>query len=169
MTVMLRPAGLSRRGFVWTVAALLLAAPVPALAVTDQDSPKAFLDAIYQKYVGNAAQSAVGVTLDNAAAIQRYFSPGLARLMLEDDAGARKKNEVPALDGDPFVGHQDWDIRDLDVEVKQNGPKAVGTVTFTNDGKPEKVVLELVNVGSWRIADVQWPDGNTLRGRYRKK
>jgi hypothetical protein len=47
--------------------------------------------------------------------------------------------------------------------------KATGTVTFTNDGKPEKIVLELQRSGNdWRIADIDWDSGN-LRGTFRRK
>jgi Protein of unknown function (DUF3828) len=165
----LKSAACSRRAMVFGLA-VLLAAPVPAFAVAAETSPKAFLETIYQKYVGDSAKEAQGVPLENNAVIRRYFSAGLARLMLEDRANAKKKDDVPALDSDPFVGHQDWEITNLVIEVKENGPsKATGTVTFTNIGKPEKVVLELLNAGDgWRISDIQWSDG-TLRALYRKK
>ena len=47
--------------------------------------------------------------------------------------------------------------------------KATGTVTFTNDGKPETIVLELQRSGNdWRIADIDWNSGN-LRRAFRRK
>jgi hypothetical protein len=54
--------------------------------------------------------------------------------------------------------------------VKESGgAKAIGTVTFTNSGKAEKVVVELLRSGrDWRIADIQW-DASSLRVLYRKK
>jgi hypothetical protein len=173
MSIASSPAEYSRRGLVLSVATLAatLAAPiVPAFAVAAEHSPKAFLEAIYKNYVGDSAKSAPGIALDGNEALRRYFSAGLAHLMVEDEASAKKKNEVPALDGDAFVGHQEWEIADLAIEVTEKGPtKASGTVTFKNFGKPEKVVLELLNAGEgWRISDIQWPEG-TLRGLYRKK
>jgi hypothetical protein len=43
-------------------------------------------------------------------------------------------------------------------------------VSFTNFGKADKVVVELLKVGAdWRIADIQWGDAGTLRGLFRKK
>jgi len=49
------------------------------------------------------------------------------------------------------------------------GFKTVGTVTFINFGKPERVVLELLRSGKeWRIADIVW-DSGSLRGLYRRK
>jgi hypothetical protein len=61
-------------------------------------------------------------------------------------------------------------VSDLSIDVKDTGaPKTVGTVTFVNFGKPEKVVLELLRSGEeWRIADVEW-DSGTLHGLYRRK
>ena len=125
---------------------------------------------IYQKYVGSSADAAKGVPLAAAKEVRGYFTVGLATLILEDRASAAKRGEPPALDGDPFVGHQDWDISNLAVEVKDTGgAKAIGTVTFTNSGKAEKVVVELLRSGKdWRIADIQW-DASSLRALYRKK
>jgi len=47
--------------------------------------------------------------------------------------------------------------------------KAIGTVTFMNSGKPEKVVVELLRSGDdWRVADITWESGS-LRALYRPK
>ena len=127
---------------------------------------KSFLTTIYQAYNGNSAQSAKGIALDDADAIRRYFSPGLASLILDDSAAGRAGDAI-VLGNDPFVGHESWDIADLSVEVK--GAKAIGTISFTNFGKPEKVVVELLKVGAdWRIAEIKWGP-LTLRSIYRKK
>jgi hypothetical protein len=160
----------SRRRLVFGLAALLLLPGIPAFAAKAEPSPKAFLEGIYKKYVGNSAKGARGIPLNNDAVIRRYFSADLARLMVEDNAQAKKKGEVPTLDGDAFVGHQEWEIKDLAIAVAQEGAlKATGTVTFTNEGKPEKVVLALFNAGAgWRISDIQWADGS-LRALYAKK
>jgi hypothetical protein len=160
----------SRRDFALGLAAVL-AMPGRVLArPTEPDSSaKSFLQQIYRSYLGNSAQDAKGVPLGDAATVKRYFSPGLASLILDDGAEARKRGEAPALDGDVFVGHQDWDIADLAIDVKEIGAKATAIVSFTNVGKSEKVVVELLKVGeSWRIADIVW-DSGTLRGLYRKK
>lgn len=130
---------------------------------------KSFLASIYQAYDGNSAQSAKGIMLDDADAIRRYFSPGLASLILDDNLAARRPGNALVLGNDPFVGHESWDIKDLSVEVKETGAKAIGTVSFINFGKPEKVVVELLRVGSdWRIAEIKWGP-LTLRSIYRRK
>ena len=120
--------------------------------------------------VGSSSGEAKGVPLSNAKLVRGYFTVGLASLILEDRATAAKRGEPPVLDGDPFMGHQDWDVSNLSVEVKDTGAfKAIGTVSFMNAGKPEKIVLELLRSGNeWRIADIEW-DSGTLRGLYRRK
>ena len=129
---------------------------------------KSFLTAIYQSYLGNS-QSAKGIALDDADAVRRYFSPGLASLILDDGSAARQPGNPIVLGNDPFVGRESWDIANLSVEVKETGAKAIGTVSFTNFGQPEKVVLELLKVGAdWRIAEIKWGP-LTLRSIYRRK
>jgi hypothetical protein len=100
--------------------------------------------------------------------VRSYFTPGLSSLILEDRAAAAKRGGR-VLDNDPFIGRPEWDISDLSIDVKNTGePKTVGTVTFSNFGKLERVVLELLRSGKeWRIADVEW-DSGTLRALYRR-
>jgi Protein of unknown function (DUF3828) len=158
----------SRRALLAGLAAVAASPVLPASAA--DTTAKTFLQQIYQKYVGSSADAAKGVPLAAAKEVRGYFTVGLATLILEDRASAAKRGEPPALDGDPFVGHQDWDISNLVIEMKDTGgAKAIGTVTFTNSGKAEKVVVELLRSGKdWRIADIQW-DASSLRGLYRKK
>jgi hypothetical protein len=161
---------ISRRAFAAGLAAAF-AVPGPLLARAEPSATaKTFVEKIYGSYVGNSEKGANGVDLDTPADIKRYFTAGLASLILEDEAAAEKSGEPPTLDGDAFIGHQDWDIADLTVDVKEAGTKAKATVSFTNFGKTEKVLVELLKVGAeWRIADIQWGDAGTLRGLFRKK
>ncbi len=154
-------AAISRRD---VIASLIALVPIPALG--KEPAAKAFLDEIYRHYVGSSLRDAKGIALTNAKAVRAYFTVGLASLIIED----KTLGEPPVLDGDPFVGHREWDISNLVIEVKQIGAfKAMGTVTFINDGKPEKVVLELQRLGNdWRIADIEWDSGG-LRSAFRGK
>jgi hypothetical protein len=164
------PAALSRRRIVTGLAAVLALPFAPAFAAGSETAAKAFLNSIYRNYLGSSSGAAKGVPLTNAKLVRGYFTVGLASLILEDRASAAKRGEPPVLDGDPFVGHQDWDVSNLSVDVKENGAfKAMGTVSFMNAGKPEKIVIELLRSGNeWRIADIEW-DSGTLRGLYRRK
>jgi len=173
MTIVAR-AALSRRHIVAGIAVALAYPAFPALARREaagsEPAAKVFLNSIYQHYLGNSSGTAKGIALSNASLVRDYFTVGLASLILEDRALAAKRGEPPVLDGDPFIGHQDWDISNLAIEVKDTGSfKTIGTVTFMNAGKPEKIVIELLRSGKeWRIADIEW-DSGTLRGLYRRK
>jgi hypothetical protein len=163
----------SRRSL--ALAFVVLAFPVaPVFAGREhrarEDAAKKFLGSIYQRYLGKSSAAAAGVPLTDAQSVRSYFTFALASLILEDRAAATKQGESPALGTDPFIGRPEWDVSDLSVDVKDTaGFKTVGTVTFINFGKPEKVVLELLSSGKeWRIADVEW-DSGTLRDLYRHK
>jgi hypothetical protein len=166
-----RPA-LSRRNVLAGVAVALSVSALPAFAAkesTKESVAKKFLSSIYQRYLGSSHESAAGIPLASAKNVHGYFTVGMASLIIDDQATAAKRGEPPVLDGDPFVGRQDWDISNLAIDVKETGSKAVGTVTFMNSGKPEKVVVELLRSGDdWRIADITWESGS-LRGLYRPK
>jgi Protein of unknown function (DUF3828) len=134
-----------------------------------EHSAKKFLGSIYQHYLGKSS-AAAGLALTDAQSVRSYFTTGLAELILDDRAAATKQGESPVLNRDPFIGRSQWDISDLSVDVKDTaGFKTVGTVSFLNFGKPEKVALELLRSGNaWRVADVKW-DSGSLRGLFRRK
>lgn len=124
--------------------ATVLACPAFAMGKRSNGEPaaKKFLGSIYQRYIGKSSAGAAGIPLTNAQLVRSYFSWALASLILEDRAAATKEGESPVLQDDPFIGRQEWDISDLSLDVKDTGgPKTVGTVTFMNFGKPERVVL----------------------------
>jgi hypothetical protein len=165
------PPAWSRRAVALSLMALVMAPAAPAWSrPTDpRASARGFLEEIYRAYLGSSPSGAKGIALQQPETVRRYFSPGLASLILEDSVEASRRGKVPALNSDPFVGHQEWEISDLAIDVKDGTIKAIGTVSFTNFGKPETLVLELLKVDdSWRIADIRWPTG-TLRELYRKK
>lgn len=131
---------------------------------------KKFLGSIYQHYVGKSSTGSGGVSLTTPGSVRSYFTVGLASLILDDRAAAAKRGAPPVLNTDPFVGRREWDISELSIDVKDTGAlKTVGTVSFMNAGRPEKIVLELLRSGAeWRIADIEW-DSGSLRGLYRRK
>jgi hypothetical protein len=164
----------SRRRLAFGFASILAFRAVPAFAGGKRHAGKPaaaeFLGSIYQRYLGKSSAAGSGIVLANAQSVRSYFTAGLASLILEDRAAATEQGASPVLESDPFIGRAEWDISDLSIDVRDTGGfKTVGTVTFLNFGKPEKVVLELLRLGNeWRIADVKW-DSNTLRDIYRRK
>jgi hypothetical protein len=131
-----------------------------------EPSAKAFVEAIYAAYPGKDAK---GMPLDSDAAVRRYFAPALAALIIKDRKDAR--GEVGMLDSDPFIDAQDWEIGAVNVTVQDiAADKARATVAFKNLGRPTTVVLDLVKLKQgWRISDIAWDRGQTLRGLLAKK
>jgi hypothetical protein len=160
-----------RRSLVLGFVAALASSVVPARArhQAAEHPAKKFIGSIYQHYLGKSS-AAAGLPLTDAQSVRSYFTTGLAELILDDRAAATRQGGSPVLNSDPFIGHGEWDISDISVDVKDTaGFKTVGTVSFLNFGKPEKVALELLRSGNeWRVADVAW-DSGTLRGLYRRK
>lgn len=158
---------LTRRYLLCGAAALVAAAP----ALAADASAQAFVTQIYDAYKGKDSK---GQRLDSDRLIRRYFEPTLAALMIKDQNAAAKRGEVGALDGDPFIDAQDWEIDAFDIAIADLGPnKAQATVKFTNLGSAQTVVLDLARIKTnWRISDITWTrDGKptTLRALFVKK
>ena len=124
-----------------------------------EDTPKAFLDKLYSAYVG---PNRSGLMVGSDKALARYLTPEVIKLMDKMYAAAKKADEVPALDGDPFVDAQDWDIKSFDITVDQAGAdKATGHVHFKNSGEEKTITVDLVHLKvGWRIDDIHWSDGS---------
>jgi hypothetical protein len=108
-------------------------------SLPEHSSAKAFLESIYQHYVGTSDDSATGVLLASLNSARAYFTFGTTSLINEDRASAAEHGEAPVLERDPFVRRSNWNISDLSIEVKETGVKAFGTVAFINSGKRAKV------------------------------
>lgn len=132
-------------------------------AAADEAAQK-FVTDIYAQYSGPDT----GIVLDTREAAEKYFTPEVVELMEKDGEQAAQDDSPPALDGDPFVGAQDWDIKNVAVSVTDISPeRAVGLVTFANQGEQKLVQLDLKKLDTgWRIDDIRWSDG-TLRGLYK--
>lgn len=148
-------AGLVRLAF----AALCLIVLLPLHAGAAEQTPRAFLQAIYQQYIG---ANAAGVTLDEDTDWRRYFTPDLAQIIIADYAKAAQSGDIPNLDGDPFVDAQDWSISKVQIEVDDKATdKTVGKVSFSNAGKAMALTLDLVKIdGAWKINDIHGPEGS---------
>ena len=141
-------------------ACLAMGAAIVA-GVAGEETAKTFLDKLYANYVGPNRN---GLMAGSDKALARYLSPDVIKLMDKMYAASKKKDEVPALDGDPFVDAQEWNINSFDISVDQVGSdKATGHVHFKNFDEEKSRTLDLVHLKSgWRIDDIHWSDG-TLR------
>jgi hypothetical protein len=145
-----------------------MSAVMTAAVRAETASPQAFIDGIYKHYLGKDSK---GLALSSNTVIRRYFAPPLADAIVKDFAAAHKAGEVPSLNGDPFVDAQDWEISNLKTAVKSTGANtAVATVSFIQFKEPRTVTLDLVTTpAGWRIANIRWQNGDSLRGLYKLK
>jgi hypothetical protein len=149
-------------------AVLVAASAMAFTAQAETASPQSFVDGIYKHYLGKDSK---GLPLSDNGAIRRYFAPPLSDAMVKDFAAAAKAGEVPMLNGDPFIDAQDWEISNIKTAVKSTGAStAIATVTFIQFMEPRTVTLELVNTSAgWRISDIKWSRGDSLRQLYKLK
>jgi hypothetical protein len=128
--------------------------------------PDVFLRAVYDRYVGENVGS---IDYSKEAVLRQYFTPELVAMMMKDRAAADAANEVPRLNGDPFLNAQDWKIASFDIKtVPISATRAEATVKFTNYNRQEsfKVSLWFVD-GAWRIDDIDYGgNAGTLRGIF---
>lgn len=146
---------------------LLAAGLVTLLAATDATAQAAtaqgFVESLYKPYLNKAFK---GQPYEDAS---RFFAPSLAQAMERDYREARRRKEVPTLNGDPFVDAQDWEISKLAIDVATNGDAATARVSFQNLGNATRLVLELVRTPTgWRIAEINGPSGS-LKALYKLK
>src|SRR5215471_2854204 len=120
------------------LALAVVLAVLPFVAIAQEQTPHQFLQSIYEPYKTPNFKGQPYWEVD------RFFSPDLARAIDKDFAEAKKRKEVPTLDGDPFVDAQDWKIESVvyAVTMTKDG-KAAGAVALMNFGEPKGIVLTL--------------------------
>ena len=124
-------------------------------------TPEAFLRGIYTPYPNQDFKGQPFWQVD------RFFAPDLARAIEADMREAKRRGEVPKLDGDPFIDAQDWDIGNFGYAVSGGTGSAAAVVTFTNSGKPRQLALFLIQTPQgWRIDDIT-SRGSSLRALYK--
>ncbi|SRR5437016_5613205 len=93
-----------------------------------------------------------------------YLEKGLLSLFLKDQSESH--GEVGKLDFDPLYAAQDFEIKDFSVVLlAQRKDSAEVAASFKNIGRSEKIVFLLSNTTHrWRITDIKYSDGRTLKG-----
>jgi hypothetical protein len=140
----------------------LLAGAVASAQAPDLASARAFVERTYRAYCRDCA-----VRFDREAL--RLFTPRLMALVRRDRR-LTPRGEVGALDGDPICDCQDFDIRDVRVEVRPAGGGGAHAVArFRNLGAAQTVRLDLVaTAAGWRIDNIHSPGTPDLADYLRK-
>lgn len=147
---------LTRRAFLATAAAAASAAALPAFG--QADDAVAFVKSLYKLKA---------LWSDVEANRLQYLTPDFAALIDEND---KYSNELDyAVDYDPLVQAQDWDVlKDFKLTLESSaGGKAKVKVSFVNFDQATTVRLDLVKTADgWRVADLYNSDGASLRQEY---
>ena len=144
------------------IAVVGLSATAQAQMGARADDASAFVTGIYASYTGTGSS---GVVLDGPTA-RRLFTPPLAKLIVADQRASQASGDVGALDGDPFIDGQDWEITDLKVSAEPGEKNhARSVVTFRNFNEAKTVRLDLLRgMKGWQVDDIHWDRGDSLRG-----
>lgn len=120
-------------------------------------------------YAAHAGQQTPFFQTESRERVERYFEPGLAELIWND--AVKTHGEVGAIDFDPLYGGQDSEITNFVVHPAQtvDGETRL-VVSFHNFGEPQQVTYVLTPAGdAWKIADIRYADGRTLREVFRRE
>ena len=75
---------------------------------------------------------------------------------------AKRRGEVPKLDGDPFLDAQEWEIENLAIIGRRpTDRRRPARSPSTISASPPRIALDLVQTqAGWRIADIKGPSGS---------
>jgi hypothetical protein len=115
---------------------------------------KLYKDFAWQAMAGQAELFGDDISHLNKRALEQYFAPGLADLLIKDSACAIKYQGICNLDFDLLFGSQDPRVTDLEITAVAPGRVSV---VFTDpvDQKKTRIDFKVTRIGgSPRIADV---------------
>jgi len=149
----------------YLLAAMLAMMAAGARGDSPNDSPQALLRALYQVH-----DEGDGPLLRSEGRSQRrvFFTESLA-LALEGEIDRPDPEELGNLDFDPFYNAQETDLGAMDIAVaKVSGNATVALVRFANGGDPIEIAYRVILDGqAWRIDDIEYGEGRTLRKTLR--
>jgi hypothetical protein len=122
---------------------------------------------VQELYREHDAQRSPFFQTDSKDRLDRYFEASLADLIWKDALEAQ--GEVGALGFDPLYDAQDVEPKNLTVHPAQaDGASVRVPVSFDNHGETRQLTYVLAQTaGSWKISDIRYADGRTLRDVYR--
>jgi hypothetical protein len=96
---------------------------------------------------------------------EQWLSPDLRALCRAYFAAPSPADEVPEIDGDPFTDSQEYPASFRVGAPSVAGDTALVPVTFSwKAGDRRVVTVVLVAGGGWKITDLRYESGGTLRG-----
>jgi hypothetical protein len=135
------------------------------------ESAKSVVARLYKDFAWQALSSQselFGDVLANQkkAVLERYFSPDLAALLLQDAACQAKTREICNLDFDPIFASQDPSVTDLEIgDAKSNTVPVEFKSPASNDAVRVNFKMTMVG-GAWKISDITY---NSMKQTSLKK
>lgn len=143
--------------------ALQAPAPAPKAGPTEADLAQArsVVAACYKDHL----RRRFGYDAASLKAKRRWFTPAVLDLVQKELNKPSKPDEVPYIDGDPFTNSQE-PLRNLKVgAAKASGQGIEVALHLGGEGFARDFKVSLVRLGAgWRIDDLTYDDGTTLRG-----
>jgi hypothetical protein len=119
---------------------------------------KLYRDYAWQAIATQPALFGESLAGENKTKLENYFTPELAKLLVEDFACQIRAKGICNLDFDLLFDSQDPRVADLTVETTQPGNVRV---EFTDpvSNKKTRIEFRVANVtGKWRIADIMYTE-----------
>ena len=128
------------------LAAGMLFALTPWASAQPFETPRDLLEALYEPYFTGTFEE--DETIFRSEALNALYA---------EDLENTPEGEIGAIDFDPYVDGQDYEIADLVIgEPVVTGDTAVVVVTFTNFGAPRQITFDLVEEsGGWKVDDLE--------------
>jgi Protein of unknown function (DUF3828) len=147
------------------------ASPAPASTAVAEPPGASTRDAellVASLYRDHDAQRSPFFQTDSKEPLDRYFEPSLAELIWKDAVDSQ--GEVGALGFDPLYDAQDVEPKNFTVHPAETdgGTTARVPVSFDSYGEKRQLTYVLASAGdTWKISDIRYADGRTLRDVYR--
>ena len=125
------------------------------------DSPEATtVDLLRLHMTGEMAFNPASVARKRA-----YLTAGLRAAIADYFKRPRPQDEVPPINGDPFTDSQEYPERFVAGRARIDGARASVPIRFGDGSRDWQVEVLLLREGSrWRVDDLRYPGGATLRG-----
>jgi hypothetical protein len=144
----------------------VLALPAFGAAQQPAASPAAVVRAFYQFHFAHD----MAFTRAALRRRERWLAPDLLALCRTYFATPSPAGEVPEIDGDPFTDSQEYPSSFRVGAAAVTGDTALVPVTFLwKAGDRRTVTVVLVLRGGWKIADLRYERGETLRSELAGK
>lgn len=149
---------------VFSAGALRAQGPHAGASGPAPDDRETLIRKLYKEYLPQYVKNEYW--FDKPNTLEKYFGPRLISLFLRDERCKARTHEICNLDFDPIIAAQDFDEKypySLEIEkLTQPGPPRY-QITFSNLGARTMIYEFTRTKNGWRIADIRYADGPSLR------